>query len=96
MVEFYKPLDKDNQHDTDEVKLVCYSDTLSDLLESFTSFLKACGYSIKDNEVLEIIQEGNFETTPEYNDSDLIFPENAISIGEMLDHEENFDMEDMR
>ena len=52
MFKFIKKKDPDNNFDHADIEFTIESDNMSkdDLKELFVDFLKACGYSIKDDE----------------------------------------------
>lgn len=50
MIKFIKLRDQENQFDQTDIEMTVYHEQLSDIVEEFIVFLKACGYSTKDLE----------------------------------------------
>ena len=50
MIKFIKLKDPDNHFDQSDVEMTIYHEGLSEVVEEFICFLKACGYSTKDLE----------------------------------------------
>lgn len=52
---FTKHRDKENQFDTTDVEITCYSCDRTELCEAFEEFLLACGFKFKGN--VDIVEE---------------------------------------
>lgn len=57
MIIFRKVKDKTNQFDNTDVTIESDSVTLTDLLDDFKSFLLACGYVIRPEEDIVILND---------------------------------------
>lgn len=52
MYKFVKLKDKNNEYDNIKIKMSVETDTLSDLLEAFSDFLKASGFNFKGEVII--------------------------------------------
>lgn len=80
--EFKKTKDLDNRFDITDVSISGESDSLSDIIESFEEFLRACGFVIDGS--LDLVYES--EEWPEYETEEHLSEED-ISNGVCLDEE---------